>query len=93
MYSYFQLILFLVSIEKFDQNSSIHPWLTWAKLYKSQIRPKQGENLVANSHELYYIVSMYKYNQLTLLQVLIEKCNQSQTFSPDWPELGHIRAE
>ena len=75
MCSYFQLTLFQVSIEKFDQNSNIHPWLAWAKPYKSRIRPKQGENMVVNSHELYYIVSMYKYNQLTLLQVLIEKFN------------------
>jgi len=71
----------------------MHPWLAWAKPYKSQIRPKQGENIVVNSHELYYIVSMYKYYQLALLLILIEKFNQSQTFSPDWLELGLIRAE
>jgi len=87
MYSYFQLTLFRVLIEKFDQNSNIHPWLAWAKPYKSRIRPKQKENMVVNSHEL------YKYYQLTLLLVLIEKFDQSQTFSPDWPELGLIRAE
>ena len=73
MHSYFQLNLFLVSIEKFDQNSNVHLWLAWAKPYKSRIRPKQGENLVVNSYELYYIVSMYKYYQLTLLLVLIGK--------------------
>ena len=49
--------------------------------------------MVVNSHELYYIISMYKYYQLTLLLVLIGKFNQSQTFSPDLPELGLIRAE
>ena len=46
-----------------------------------------------NTHELYYIVSMYKYYQLTLLLVLIGKFDKSQTFSPDWPEQGLIRAE
>jgi len=49
--------------------------------------------MVVNSHELYYIVSLYEYYQLTLLLVLIRKFDQSQTFSPDWPELSHIRAE
>jgi len=49
--------------------------------------------MVVNSHELYYIVSMYKYYQLIILLVLIGKFDQSQTFSPDWPELGLIRAE
>jgi len=93
MYSYFQLTLFLVSIEKFNQNSNILPWLAWAKPYKSRIRPKQGEKMIVNIHELYYIVSMYKYYQLTLLLVLIGKFDQSQTFSPDCPELGLIRAE
>ena len=93
MYNYFQLTLFLVSIEKFDQNSNIHPWLAWAKPYKSWIRPKQGENMVVNCYELYYIVSMYKYYQLSLLLILIEKFDENQTFIPDWPELGLIRAE
>jgi len=49
--------------------------------------------MVVNSHELYYIDFMYKYYQLTLLLILIEKFDQSQIFSPDWPELGLIRAE
>jgi len=49
--------------------------------------------MVVNSHELYYIVSMYKYYQLALLLVLIRKFDQKQTFSPDGPELGLIRAE
>ena len=48
--------------------------------------------MVVNSHELYYIVSIYKYYQLTLPLVLIGKFDQSQTFSPDWQELGLIRA-
>jgi len=49
--------------------------------------------MVVNSNELYYIFFMYKYYQLILLLFLIGKFNQSQTFSPDWPELGLIRAE
>jgi len=44
--------------------------------------------MVVNSHELYYIVSIYKYYLLTLLLVLIGKFD-----SPNWPELGLIRAE
>ena len=85
MYSYFQLTLFLVLVEKFDQISKFHPWLTWAKQFKSQIWPRQEENIVVNSHELYFIVSMYKYYQLILLLVLIGKFDQSQIFIPDWP--------
>jgi len=49
--------------------------------------------MVVNSHELYYIAFMYKYYQLTFLLILVGKFDQSQTFSPDWQELGLIRAE
>jgi len=42
--------------------------------------------MVVNSHELYYIVSMYKYYKLSLLLILIGKFEESQTFIPDWPE-------
>ena len=48
--------------------------------------------MVVNSHELDYIVSMHKYYQLILLLVLIGKFDQSQTFSPDWPELGPYKS-
>jgi len=82
MYSYFQLTLFLVLIEKFDQNLNIHPSLARAKLYKSRIRPKQGENMVVNRNELYYIVSMYKYYQLTLVLVLIESLTKVKLSAP-----------
>ena len=78
----YKLNLLLVLIEK-----------SGVELHRSRIRLKQGENVVFNSHELYYIAFMYKYYQLTLLLILIEKFDQSQTFSPDWAELGLIRAE
>ena len=36
---------------------------------------------------------MRNYFKLTLFLVLIGKFDQSQTFNPDWPELGHISAK
>jgi len=44
--------------------------------------------------EWYYIVSMYNYYHLTVFLVLIgkESLTKSQTFNPDWPDPGHIRA-
>jgi len=36
---------------------------------------------------------MYKYYQSIKFLYLIKKFDQSQTFIPDWPELGNIRAE
>jgi len=36
---------------------------------------------------------MYKYYQSILFLVLIRKLTKSQTFIPDWPKLGNIRAE
>jgi len=36
---------------------------------------------------------MYNSYQLILFLVLIRKFDQSQTFIPDWAELGHILVE
>ena len=49
--------------------------------------------MILKSRELYYLVSMYKYYQFTLFLVLIWKYDKIQTFTPDFPELGLIRAE
>jgi len=49
--------------------------------------------MVLKSWELYYIVSIYNYLQLTLFLVLIWKFDKSQILNPDWPEQDHIRAE
>jgi len=47
--------------------------------------------VIFKSEEWYYIVSMYKYYQVTLFLVLIQKFDQKSNFQPDWPELGLIR--
>jgi len=39
--------------------------------------------MVIKGYEWYYIISMYKYYQLTLFLVLIGKFDQKQTFIPD----------
>ena len=41
-----------------------------------------GENIVLKRRELYYIVTMYKYYQLTLFLVLIGKFDQKPNFQP-----------
>jgi len=46
MYKYYQLILFQVLIDKFDQKSNFYPRLAGTKPYKSRIGPKRGENVV-----------------------------------------------
>ena len=60
MYNYYKLTLFLVLIGKFDQKSNVHSRLA-EQPYKSQIRPKRGENVVFKSREWYYIISIHKY--------------------------------
>ena len=82
MYNYFQLTLFLVLIMKFDQKSIIHPQLAWNQLYKSRVGPKRIENMVLNSRKSYYIVSMYKYYQLTIFLILIGNFDQKLNFQP-----------
>ena len=54
-YNYYKLNLFLVLIEKFDQNSN------FSRTYKSRIGPKEEENKVFKSCEWNYIVSTYNY--------------------------------
>jgi len=39
-----------------------------------------GENVIFKNHERYYIVSIYKYYQLTLFLVLIGKFDQKINF-------------
>ena len=56
--------------------------------YKSRMRPKRGENMIFKSWEWYYFVSMYKYYQLNLFQVLIGKFHPKPNFQPFWPTLG-----
>jgi len=46
MYKYYQLNLFLVLIEKVDQKLNFQHRLAWTRPYKSQIWPKQGENVI-----------------------------------------------
>jgi len=41
----------------------------------------------------YYIDPMYHYYLLTLFLILIKKLTKSQTFIPDLPEIGHIKAK
>ena len=41
-----------------------------------------GENIVLKRRELYYIVTVYKYYQLTLFLVLIGKFDQKPNFQP-----------
>jgi len=60
---------------------------------KALSRAQRVENVVLKSRELYYVVSIYNYYQLTLFLVLIGKFDQKSNFIPNWPELGHIRAE
>jgi len=79
----------LTKSQSFCQSSNFQPRLAWSRLYKSQV----GKNMILKSRETYYIFSMYKYYQFTLFLVLIQKFNQIQTFTPDLPELGLIRAE
>ena len=55
--------------------------------------PNRQKNMALKSREWYYIVSMYKYNQLALFVVLNGKFNQKSNSQPNWPELGVIRAE
>ena len=69
MYKNYQLTFFLVLIGKFDQKSNFQPLLAWISPYKSWWA-KQGENEIFKSDKGYYIVSMYKYCQLTLFLVL-----------------------
>jgi len=52
-----------------------------------------GGNMILKSREWYYIVSMYKYYQLSLFLVLIRKFTKNQIFNPDWPKLTLIRAK
>ena len=47
--------------------------------------------MIFKSQELYYIVFMYKYYQVNLFLILIEKVDQ--TFNNDWSELSLIRAK
>ena len=56
MYKYYQLILLLVLIGKFESN--FQPPLVRTRPYKSQIGPKLGENVLFKSREWYYIVSI-----------------------------------
>jgi len=49
--------------------------------------------MVLKSRERYYIISIYKYYQLTLFLVLIGKFDQKSNFQPRWTKLGLIRAE
>jgi len=93
MYKYYQLNLFLVLIGKYDPNPYFPALLAYTRSYWSRIRNKHRKDMVLKSWELYYIVSIYNYLQLTLFQVLIGKFDNSQIFSPDWPELDHIRVE
>jgi len=44
--------------------------------------------VVLKSRERYYIVSIYKYYQLTLFLVLFGSLTKSQIFSVDWSKLG-----
>jgi len=39
--------------------------------------------MIFKSQEGYYIVSMYKYYQVTLFLVLIQKFDQKSNFQPD----------
>jgi len=73
--------LYLVLIVKFDQKPNFWPWLTWVKPHTSPLGPKQGENVVLKSRELYYTDFMYKYFQLTLVVVLIMKFDQKVNHS------------
>jgi len=49
--------------------------------------------MALKSREWYYIVSMYKYNQLALFVVLNGKFDKKSNSQPNWLELGVIRAE
>jgi len=59
--------------------------------YKSWIGLNKEKNVIFKSQEWYYIVSIYKYYQVTLFLVLIQKFDQKSNFQTDWPELGLIR--
>ena len=82
MYNYFQLTLFLVLIMKLDQKSIIHPRLTRNRPYKSRVGPKRIANMVLNSRKWYYLVSMYKYYQVTIFLNLIRNFDQKSNFQP-----------
>jgi len=77
-YKYFQLILFLVFIGKFDQKSNFQP--NWSK--RGLIRAEYSLNVVFKSRDRDYIVSMYNYYHLTLFLVLIKKFDQKSNFHP-----------
>jgi len=49
--------------------------------------------MILKSREWYYIVSIYKYYQLTLFPVLFGSLTKSQIFSVDWSKLGLRRDE
>ena len=49
--------------------------------------------MALKSREWYYVVFMYKYNQLALFVVLNRKFDKKSNSQPNWPELGVIRAE
>ena len=66
MNNYYWLTLFIALIEKFDQKSNFQPRFAWAK-----IGTKRGENMIFQSREWYYIVSMYKL----LLMKLVSNLN------------------
>ena len=80
IYNYYYLSLFLALIRKFEQKSILKPRLAWTKPHKNRIGLKQEKNLIFKSREWYYIVSMYKYYQLTLFRVFIEKFDQKSNF-------------
>ena len=61
-------------------SQAFNPDLARTGHYKRQIGPKWGENVIFKHREWYYIVSMYKYYQLTLFLVLIWKFDQKSNF-------------
>ena len=58
MYKYYQLTLILILIGKFDQSQKFQPQLARTRPYKSRIAPNLRENMLFQSQEWYYIISI-----------------------------------
>jgi len=84
--------LFLVLIGKFDKSQIFSPDSPELDLIRLS-RAKRGGKYGAQEPRL-VLHSFYKQlPQINLFLVLIRSLTKSQTFFPDWPEVGHMRAK
>jgi len=68
---------------KFHQKSKFQPLLVWILgLIRDELGLNGGENVIFKKQKWYYIISMYKYSQLTFFLFLIGKFDQKSNFQP-----------